>query len=124
MPKLKVVVSNMFSDVSGISQVTFFGAESIEAGAFLNNANLRMLSFPNLAYLDHMAFDTCPKLESVYFMGSQIVQLSVHATFQRTPLWDSSYLGRYGSIFVPTSLLASYRAISEWEYLRDRLVGI
>lgn len=124
MPKLKVVVSNMFSDVSGISQVTFFGAESIEAGAFLNNANLRMVSFPNLAYLDHMAFDTCPKLESVYFMGSQIVQLSVHATFQRTPLWNSSYLGRYGSIFVPTSLLASYRAISEWEYLKDRLVGI
>jgi hypothetical protein len=56
-------------------------------------------------------------------MGSSIPSIA-NTTFVYTTLSLSSYLGYYGSIYVPASLLASYKTAQYWSQYSSRMVGI
>jgi hypothetical protein len=56
-------------------------------------------------------------------MGSSIISLGVNV-FDSTPMTKTSYLGYYGSIYVPSSLLASYKTATNWATYSSRMVGI
>ena len=64
-------------------------------------------------------------LESLYLLGSGVKALRNTTVFTSTPI--STYttsLGHNGSIFVPASLLTSYKAAANWSVYSARFVGL
>lgn len=56
-------------------------------------------------------------------MGNLIPSIGTNI-FAYTPMSSSSYLGYFGSIYVPASLLASYKTATYWSQYSSRMVGI
>jgi len=56
-------------------------------------------------------------------MGSSIPSVGT-TIFSNTPIHLSTYLGYFGSIYVPASLLASYKTATNWATYSNRMVGI
>lgn len=67
------------------------------------------------------AFRCCSKLESVYLNVSSVPTLSLYV-FSNTPLSSSAMLGRFGSIYVPSSLYNSFSTKANWSTYKARLV--
>ena len=61
---------------------------------------------------------------SLYLLGSSLVILSNKNAFSGTPMSLSTYTGSFGSIYVPASLLASYKAATNWTTYSKRFVGV
>ncbi len=115
--------ASTFYGCSSLSSISFPNCTIIGNYAFSNCSALTVVSFPNCISLSQYAFRNCTNLSSFYFMGSSIPSITVY-TFQYTPLSTSSYLGYYGSIYVPASLLASYKTTTNWTAYSSRMVGI
>lgn len=56
-------------------------------------------------------------------MGSSVVSIGT-TIFYNTPMSSSTYLGYFGSIYVPSSLLNSYKTATNWTFYSNRMVGI
>lgn len=71
-------------------------------------------------------FQNCTSLSQLIFGTSRTAVgfLSYTNTFVGTPMSDSSYLGYYGSIYVPDSLVESYKSATNWVTYADRITGI
>ena len=99
----------------------------IYAYQFRNCSALSTISFPLLETFSYAAgmFSNCKNLRSIYLMSTSVVFLSQSTIFNSSPVVASSYLsGVYASIYVPTSLLASYKTHSMWSWFSDRFVGV
>ena len=70
-------------------------------------------------------FSDCKQLKSLYLMGSVRCSITISSIFIGTPFNVSSYLsGEYGSIYVPASLLNSYKTATNWSRYSSRFVGV
>lgn len=125
MPLLISVPKGTFSGCNVLSSVNIEKAQTIGVQAFAFNA-IEMISLPECVTISAQAFFRCPKLLSVYLMGSSIVTLKNSDAFQWTPIDGSTSAtgGVLGSIYVPASLLTDYQAASNWSYYSSRIVGI
>ena len=146
LPSATSILSYAFHNCRGLLSVNLSAATSIGSNAFNSCVALTYVNAPvvstigNYAFsgclalkevrfasaglrLSSFAFYSCNSLESLYLMGSSVAGLYT-SVFAFTPMVDSTYLGYYGSIYVPASLLASYRASATWLSFSDRLVGI
>lgn len=88
---------------------------------------LSTISFPLLSQFVYAGgtFSGCINLRSIYLMSTSVVSLSQSTIFNSSPVVVSSYLsGVYASIYVPTSLLASYKTHSMWSWFSARFVGV
>ena len=86
---------------------------------------LETISLPSLNIISGGSiFNNCSNLKSVYLMSTSIVSLANSTAFNNSPIYSSSYLGYFASIYVPNSLLASYKAATNWSYYSERFVGI
>lgn len=74
--------------------------------------NLSMVSLPKCSAISTYAFQSCYNLLSLYLMSTSRVALAGSNAFYSTPIstYTTSTGGIYGSIYVPSSLLASYKA--------------
>ena len=125
LPKMISNAGGDFIDCVDLETVSMPLCEYVGVWEFRGCTNLKTLSFPKAKYLDSGAFEGCKKLESVYLMGSSMVSIASPGLFFDTPMQYSSYLGHFGSIYVPASLLATYKADSYWsEWYSNRFVGI
>ena len=61
---------------------------------------------------------------SVYVLSTSLVALAAKSAFSYSPMTNSKYTGSYGSIYVPASLLATYKTATNWTTYSNRLVGI
>ena len=97
---------------------------SIGPGAFAYCFSLTSVSFPVCTYIGSYAFRYCYNLISLTLGGSTVCSLPYSNAFTPTPIGGySTSAGRYGSIYVPASLLASYKAATNWSYFSSRFVG-
>lgn len=106
-----------------LSNVSFPQATTIGQLAFANCISITALSFPNATRIGPAAFSRCYNLMSLYLTGSSICSLDKQTAFTSTPI-EYSKAGQYGSIYVPSSLLASYQSALNWSYFSSRFVGI
>lgn len=106
-----------------ISEASFPLLKRIEQYAFAYCNKLEMASFPKMASIAYGAFYYCTKLESLYLLGSSIASLGAPNAFQYTPISNSVYLGHYGSIYVPASLVDSYKSARYWSLFSDRITA-
>lgn len=113
-----------FYQCSALSTISFPKCTTISSGAFYNCKTLSQVSFPKcVSILGSNTFTYCSSLKSYYFMGTSVVTLANSSAFNSTTITNSTYLGTFGSIYVPTSLVATYKAAANWSYFSARIVG-
>ena len=136
----------VFNSCSSLEYVSITGNLSIEARAFNNCPALKIVSLYSITSIAASTFYNCPALETVYinnFTGSlgavfvsctslkelmllapSVISLYNINAFSKTPIGDSSYLGYFGSIYVPSSLYSNYTTSNNWSNYWDRFVSI
>ena len=122
-PKCTTIGSSAFYKCINLTTISFPKCTSIGQQAFQSCTSLTTVSFPECTTIGPYAFSNCQKLESTYFMGSSIPSVG-QLIFTNTPIANSTYLGYYGSIYVPASLLADYKTATNWATYSNRMVGI
>ena len=75
--------------------------EFIGSFAFRSCWSLQSVYLSNVSYIGYAAFCNCSLLQSVYILSSIIPSLNATTAFDATPISRSTYLGYFGSIFVP-----------------------
>jgi len=91
--------------------------------AFQSCSNLEVLIFyKDALQFGYSCFQDCVKLEQLWLMGNSVAKAGSYM-FIRTPMSDSSYLGHFGSIYVPASLLNDYITAKNWSLYSKRFVG-
>lgn len=122
-PECSSIGTGAFSRCTYLNSLSFPKLQLIGSGAFYSCSNLSVASFPMCSSIYYSAFQYCSKLESLYLMGSSVAKLGA-SVFAYTPMSLSSYLGHFGSIYVPSSLLSSYQAATNWAAFSARMVGV
>ena len=108
-----------------LTSVSFPACAKISNRAFFYCKSLTSASVPACISIFSSAFDRCHNLTSLYLTGSSLCTLSNSNAFTSTPIGGySTTAGRYGSIYVPASLLTSYQTATNWTYFSSRFVGV
>lgn len=117
LPNCLYVGSNAFYYCASLTTVNLPVCTSLYNNAFRNCARLTSISLPNCSYVGQKAFYSCTNLKTIY-MGTA---RSVVATMtNRNALSGCSALQ---SIYVPASLVDSYKKASNWSYYSSKIVG-
>lgn len=92
---------------------------------FSDCRGLSLVSFKNIKRIYGLgAFSRCFNLVSLFMMGSSLTELgnTIASMFSSTPVSTySTSAGRWASIFVPSSLLASYKAATNWTTVSSKI---
>ena len=124
LPNLETAIALfIFEKCINLSSISLPKITRIGQGMFRSCYNLTTARFSMATSVGMSAFDYCSKLESLYLLGSSVASLG-GTGFVSTPFRDSTYLGYFGSIYVPSSLLTSYQTTIGWSNFSDRFVGI
>ena len=107
-----------FQRCSSLTSVNFPACTFIGNSAFYYCLSLTRVSLPVCTLIGGYAFQYCSKLTSIYLMASTVCSLANSSAFSTTGITSSK-----GSIFVPTSLVASYKAATNWTYFSNRIFG-
>ena len=118
-PACTLIGSYAFCSCSSLTNVSFPVCTTISGSAFLSCTSLTNVSFPACTIINSSAFQSCTNLTSLYLMASTVCKLSNSNAFSKTGITSST-----GSIFVPTSLVASYKAATNWTYFSNRIFGV
>ena len=118
-PACTTIVNDAFAYCSKLTTVSFPACTTIGSFAFYNCTSLTKVSFPACTSIDSFAFRFCSSLTTIYLMNSSICKLLASTAFSNTGIWSDK-----GSIFVPTSLLASYKAATNWVFFSKRIFGV
>lgn len=91
---------------------------------FKNCISLKSMLFSDHVTFYSLAFQGCTQLESIYLLGSSLASDYYGNFLSDTPIINSTYLGYYGSIYVPESLYSSYIAATNWVAYSERFVSV
>ena len=105
-----------FASCSSLTSVNFPVCTSIGYYAFASCSNLTSVNFPKCTSIGSYAFSSCSSLTSIYLGASKVCILKGSNAFSNTAIWSNK-----GSIFVPASLLASYKAATNWTFFSNRI---
>lgn len=106
------------------SEATFPACKTVGIEAFAYSKNVEQMHFPMCVTISSGAFLSCSKLTSLYLEGESVVTLGNATAFQNTPISNSTYIGTFGSIYVPASLVDSYKSATNWVVYADRITAI
>lgn len=125
LPICEYIWSNAFYNCSAISEVNFPECSVVRDAAFANCISLQTVVLPKCESLWRSVFYNCKSLKSVY-IGTEISSVCYiqSSAFYNTPIVNSTYLGYYGSIYVPMSLVNQYKTATNWVSYADRIVGV
>lgn len=127
-PLVSGVQSTAFYRCSSLSFLNLPNNQMVGSRAFYYATGLQTLRLGNSARscysVYQTAFQYCTELESVYLLWNNVPKAQFSNIFASTPIASSSYLGRFGSIFVPLSLLGTYRTATNWATYSSRFVGL
>lgn len=124
-PAALKIGSQAFLGCYELSAVNFPVATSIYGSAFFSCSALTTARLPAASFIGSYAFSRCYNLTALYLTGSKLCKLSNSNAFTSTPIGGySASAGTYGSIYVPASLLASYKTATNWTYFSSRFVGV
>ena len=122
LPNLTVAGAGAFSYLTTCTNYSLPKLVSVYSSAFYSNWALTTLTLPSCNRISAYAFRYCSNLMSLYLTGSTIPTLTSTA-FANMP-FSVSVNNVFGSIYVPSSLLASYKAATNWISYSARIVAI
>ena len=113
-----------FRSCFSLTSVSFPMCTIINQSAFSGCTSLTSANFPVCESIGNKAFNNCYNLISLTLGAPSVCSLPYSNAFVSTPIGGySASAGQYGSIFVPASLLASYKTAKNWSYFSSRFVG-
>ena len=115
----KRIEANAFVNCVNLTSVSLPACTSINRNAFGHCSNLTFVSLPACTSIDMEAFRYCSKLASLILLYSGICKLGNSNAFSKTLIASGT-----GYIYVPSSLVASYKAATNWTYYSNQIVGI
>lgn len=109
-----------------LKEVNFNGLITVSSSASLlySCSSLEKVSLPNLQSAGSSAFYGCSKLSQAVFTLPSVVTLGNASCFRNTPMQNSTYLGYYGSIYVPARLVDIYKSATNWAQYSNRITSI
>ena len=124
-PSCTTVSYNAFINCSSLEQINLPQCSIIGLSAFSKCTSLRTVSLPICTSIGNNAFNSCYNLISLYLNNVSMVPNIATYTFNSTPISTySTVAGRYGSVFVPSSLYADFLSHSLWASYSARLVSV
>lgn len=96
---------------------------SIPSYGFVGQSLLEEVILPQCTIIKDNAFYNCISLQSLYLLTSSVCTLSNSNAFYSTPIENSTYTDSFGSIYVPASLVNSYKAAENWSYYSNRITA-
>ena len=118
-PVATYIATYAFNCCRKLTSVSFPAATFIGDYAFSYCSSLTTVSFPVATKIGGDAFYSCSRLTGIYLTASSVCTLSNSNAFSKTGIWSTK-----GSIFVPTSLVASYKSATNWTFFSNRIYGI
>ena len=117
-----------FNWCTSLATIYFPSCTTISTNAFYSCRVLTEASFSACGLICSSAFQYCYHLISLNLTGvSSVPTLSSTNAFQSTPLYNySTSAGQWGSIYVPSSLYASFQTATNWSNasIKARLVSV
>ena len=112
-----------FRGCYSLSEISFI--HTLGGAQFQNLSNLQRF-WTATGNFSAYVFSSCHSLSAVYvfdYSNSVPAMANINA-FSNTPISNSSYLGDYGSIYVPASLVESYKSATNWVTYSDRITAL
>ena len=104
-----------------VSYVYSYSASNL----FANCSKLSSLFAPTISYFGSQAFLNCSNLDTLILFTSNTRLGAIFTNvFANTPFTNSTYLGHYGSIYVPSQYLSNYKSSNYWSQYSDRIVAL
>ncbi len=125
LPACTYVSSYAFAYCAALSEVSLPRCAAIASYAFSACSALGSISLPAVSAIAEYAFYRCSRLSQLWLMGPSRAQLDGRANaLMYTPMSQSSYLGYFGSIYVPASLYDAYISAPNWSLYSSRFVSV
>lgn len=118
-PSCTSIYNYAFSGCSNLTSISFPKCQIVDTYVFYSCTKLSSISLPNCTELRTYVFNKCTSLSSIYLGASTICTLSNSNAFGSTKITPTT-----GSIFVPASLVASYKTATNWTYFSNRIYSI
>jgi hypothetical protein len=110
--------SYAFYCCSKLTTISFPKCTNIGSYAFYNCKSLTTASFPKCTNIGSNAFSGCSTLSNFILAGSSIPTLDNSNAFNNTLMSTTGYF------YVPSSLIANYKAATNWTYFSSRFSAI
>ena len=124
-PICTTINSYAFHTCPKLTTANFPVCETIGSYAIAYCTKLTTISFPKCATIGSYAFRNCYNLVSLYLNASKVCALAHSNAFSSTPIGGySASAGKYGSIYVPASLVSAYKTATNWTYYSNRIIGV
>lgn len=121
IPNCEGIYSYAFGNCYLLKEINIPKCSLIGSSAFWNCSSLSTAIIESCNKISGAAFMNCKKLESIYLSGSTVATLDAVNAFYSTPISVSTYTGRFGSIYVPLSLVDEYKNASRWSTYSNRI---
>lgn len=114
-----------FSGCSGLQTIKLSNCSIVFSSAFYNCKSLTTVSIPVCTSFGAYAFSGCWNLISLYLNQVSSIPTFGVGMFASTPISNySTVAGRYGSIFVPSSLYTAFTTATSWSAYSARMVSV
>lgn len=107
-----------FSDSKALKSVKM-DVKTVGNSTFYSCTALETVHLYNTEAINSSAFTGCLNLTSLYLHGSSVASLSSPSVLNGTPIRDGT-----GTIYVPSNLVASYKAATNWSTYEDQIQAI
>ena len=118
-PKLTAVQGNCFRQCTSATSVNLPVCTSLAANAFQKDALIEKMDFPMVTSIAATAFDQCSALTAVILRADKVCTLANVSAFNNTPIKSGT-----GYIYVPSSLVDSYKSASNWSTYASQIRAI
>ena len=119
LPYATIVRNYAFFNCSSLSQISLPMCEFLGENAFYNCTLLTQMSLPVCSYISSGTFYRCRLLSIITIGYSGIRSLTTSDAFNGAQITSST-----GSIYVPASLVDSYKSASNWSYFSTQIFPI
>lgn len=112
LPSATTINQYAFGNCTALEEATLPKATSIAANAFNGCSNLEKVDCganSSATTITSGAFASCPKMNALIIRSSSMSTLSASGGLSGTAIQDG-----FGAVYVPTSLISTYKANSNW----------
>ena len=119
LPMCSSIGNYAFQECYSLAQVSLPVCGSIGTNAFAFCNKLTQVDLPMCSSIGNNAFDYCTLLSIITIRYSSLCSLGGSNVFSKTQITSST-----GSIYVPTSLVDSYKSAKNWSYFSTQIFPI
>lgn len=118
-PKCTTVGSSAFKACSALIEAVFPMCKFVSSCAFQACSLLKTVDLGVCSQIAYSAFWACSALEKIILRSTAVCNLTSSSAFYATKIYSKT-----GKIYVPSSLVASYKAATNWKYFSTIISAI